>query len=115
LSDVIVYEKEFQLLTAGIEKLKVDFEYPYDQTCCGQPMANSGCYKEAKATFEELAHHERFNSSTSDRRSASRLPAEIDRPSLRHIFWRNEPPALGTGVLSCFSGGRLIPAAANRI
>jgi L-lactate dehydrogenase complex protein LldE len=35
-----------------LEKLKVDFEYPYDQTCCGQPMANSGCYEEAKATEE---------------------------------------------------------------
>jgi len=35
-----------------LEKLKVDFEYPYDQTCCGQPMANSGCYNEAKATDE---------------------------------------------------------------
>jgi Fe-S oxidoreductase len=21
-----------------LEKLKVDFEYPYDQTCCGQPV-----------------------------------------------------------------------------
>jgi L-lactate dehydrogenase complex protein LldE len=35
-----------------LEKLKVDFEYPYDQTCCGQPMANGECYKEAKATEE---------------------------------------------------------------
>src|ERR1700719_1613699 len=32
-----------------LEKLKVDLEYAYDQTCCGQPMANSGCYEEAKA------------------------------------------------------------------
>jgi L-lactate dehydrogenase complex protein LldE len=35
-----------------LEKLKIDFEYPHDQTCCGQPMANSGCYEEAKATEE---------------------------------------------------------------
>jgi L-lactate dehydrogenase complex protein LldE len=26
-----------------LEKLKVDVVYPFDQTCCGQPMANSGC------------------------------------------------------------------------
>src|ERR1700722_13003205 len=42
-----------------LEKLKVDFEYPYDQTCCGQPMANSGCYEEAKTTeglFIRLFH-----------------------------------------------------------
>jgi hypothetical protein len=41
------------------EKLNVDFECPFDQTCCGQPMANSGCYKEAKATeelFVQLFH-----------------------------------------------------------
>jgi hypothetical protein len=24
-----------------LEKLKIDFEYPYEQICCGQPMANS--------------------------------------------------------------------------
>jgi L-lactate dehydrogenase complex protein LldE len=35
-----------------LEKLKVNFEYPYDQTCCGEPTANSGCYEEAKATEE---------------------------------------------------------------
>ena len=33
-------------------KLKVDVVYPFDQTCCGQPMANSGCYEEAQATEE---------------------------------------------------------------
>jgi len=35
-----------------LEKPKVDVVYPFDQTCCGQPMANSGCYKEARATEE---------------------------------------------------------------
>lgn len=35
-----------------LEKLKVDVVYPFDQTCCGQPMANSGCYEEARATEE---------------------------------------------------------------
>jgi L-lactate dehydrogenase complex protein LldE len=35
-----------------LEKLKVDVVYPLDQTCCGQPMANSGCYEEARATEE---------------------------------------------------------------
>lgn len=27
-------------------------DYPIDQTCCGQPMANSGAHAEAKATEE---------------------------------------------------------------
>jgi L-lactate dehydrogenase complex protein LldE len=35
-----------------LEKLKVDVVYPFDQTCCGQPMANSGCFEEARATEE---------------------------------------------------------------
>jgi L-lactate dehydrogenase complex protein LldE len=35
-----------------LEKLKVEVVYPFDQTCCGQPMANSGCYEEARATEE---------------------------------------------------------------
>ena len=35
-----------------LEKLGVEVDYPFDQTCCGQPMANSGAHKEAKATEE---------------------------------------------------------------
>jgi L-lactate dehydrogenase complex protein LldE len=33
-----------------LEKLGVEVDYPFDQTCCGQPMANSGAVKQAKAT-----------------------------------------------------------------
>jgi L-lactate dehydrogenase complex protein LldE len=35
-----------------LEKLGVEVVYPFDQTCCGQPMANSGAHAEAKATEE---------------------------------------------------------------
>ncbi len=35
-----------------LEKLNLDVEYPLEQTCCGQPMANSGCSKDV----EKLAH-----------------------------------------------------------
>ena len=35
-----------------LEKLGVDVEYPFDRTCCGQPMANSGCESDARATEE---------------------------------------------------------------
>ena len=38
-----------------LERLGVDVAYPKDQTCCGQPMANSGCYEEARATEEHCA------------------------------------------------------------
>lgn len=30
-----------------LENLGLDVEYPTNQTCCGQPMANTGCAKEA--------------------------------------------------------------------
>src|SRR5258708_12437003 len=33
-----------------LERLGCSVEYPLDQTCCGQPMANSGCQEDAPAT-----------------------------------------------------------------
>jgi len=35
-----------------LEKLNFNVEYPVEQTCCGQPMANSGCSQD----IEKLAH-----------------------------------------------------------
>ncbi len=36
-----------------LERLGVEVRYPLDQTCCGQPMANSGCEQDA-APVEKL-------------------------------------------------------------
>ena len=33
-----------------LERLGVEVEYPAEQTCCGQPMANSGCQADSAAT-----------------------------------------------------------------
>jgi L-lactate dehydrogenase complex protein LldE len=33
-----------------LERLGLAVDYPYDQTCCGQPMTNSGCHAESAAT-----------------------------------------------------------------
>jgi L-lactate dehydrogenase complex protein LldE len=33
-----------------LERLGLDVAYPLDQTCCGQPMANSGCQADAAGT-----------------------------------------------------------------
>jgi L-lactate dehydrogenase complex protein LldE len=33
-----------------LERLGVQVEYPFDQTCCGQPMTNAGCHAESAAT-----------------------------------------------------------------
>ena len=30
-----------------LERLGIEVVYPLDQTCCGQPMANSGCQNDA--------------------------------------------------------------------
>ena len=36
-----------------LERLGMKVSYPLDQTCCGQPMANSGCHDDA-APVERL-------------------------------------------------------------
>ena len=33
-----------------LERFGVEVDYPLDQTCCGQPMANAGCQDDAAAT-----------------------------------------------------------------
>ncbi len=33
-----------------LERFNVKVVYPFDQTCCGQPMTNTGCEKEASET-----------------------------------------------------------------
>ena len=33
-----------------LERLGCEVEYPLDQTCCGQPMTNTGCHEESAAT-----------------------------------------------------------------
>lgn len=36
-----------------LERLGVAVEFPTDQTCCGQPMANTGCTEEARPLAEK--------------------------------------------------------------
>ena len=40
-----------------LERLGVEVDYPKDQTCCGQPMGNSGAQKEAAATERLFARN----------------------------------------------------------
>src|SRR5260370_38226739 len=35
-----------------LEKRGVEVEDPFNQTCCGEPMANSGCESDSRATEE---------------------------------------------------------------
>lgn len=48
---VDAFEPEVGIATLELlERLGLDVTYPFDQTCCGQPMANTGCHAEAAAT-----------------------------------------------------------------
>jgi len=38
-----------------LEKLGVQVDYPFDQTCCGQPMGNSGFNADSAATVTRNA------------------------------------------------------------
>ena len=42
-----VYPRVGMATVRLLEKLGVSFEFPEDQTCCGQPQFNSGCFKDA--------------------------------------------------------------------
>ena len=37
-----------------LEKQGIDVDYPEAQTCCGQPMANTGCYDDARPVAEHF-------------------------------------------------------------
>jgi Fe-S oxidoreductase len=38
-----------------LRQLGLDIEFPEDQTCCGQPMDNSGCAEDAPAACSEVS------------------------------------------------------------
>ena len=47
------FEPEVGIATLSLlRRFGIDPEYPLAQTCCGQPMVNSGCHAEAQATEE---------------------------------------------------------------
>ncbi|HCR90769.1 MAG TPA: hypothetical protein DIW50_09995, partial [Prolixibacteraceae bacterium] len=37
-----------------LQKLGLDVRYPMKQTCCGQPLANSGAEKKAIKTYQNF-------------------------------------------------------------
>jgi L-lactate dehydrogenase complex protein LldE len=48
---VDAFEPEVGIATLQLlRRFGIEPEYPFDQTCCGQPMVNSGCHEEAAAT-----------------------------------------------------------------
>src|ERR1700722_20152423 len=61
-----------------LERLGIDVAYPKEQTCCGQPMANSGCYEEARATEEHCARVFGAFEYVVTRQAAARITFEIN-------------------------------------
>jgi hypothetical protein len=50
------FEPEIGIATPQLlERLGCDGDCPLDQTCCGQPMTNTGCHAQARATEELFA------------------------------------------------------------
>jgi L-lactate dehydrogenase complex protein LldE len=37
-----------------LERFGVEIDFPEEQTCCGQPMANTGCTEEARPLAERF-------------------------------------------------------------
>jgi L-lactate dehydrogenase complex protein LldE len=74
-----------------LEKLGVEVYYPFDQTCCGQPMANSGAFKQAKATEElfvrNFADYEYIvaPSGSCVHHIRNKFTAAEDTPERRHV------------------------------
>ena len=54
-----------------LERFEIDVVYPLDQTCCGQPMANSGCHEDAAATERSSSRTSRGSTMSSARRAAA--------------------------------------------
>jgi L-lactate dehydrogenase complex protein LldE len=74
-----------------LEKLGVQVDYPFDQTCCGQPIANSGAYVEAKATEELFVRnfanydHVVAPSGSCVHHIRNKFTAAEDTPERRHV------------------------------
>jgi len=49
-----LYPKASMATLKLLENLDFDVEYPLEQTCCGQPMSNSGCSKDAKGLAQRF-------------------------------------------------------------
>ena len=74
-----------------LERLGVEVDYPFDQTCCGQPMANSGAHSEAKATEElfvrNFAEYDYIVASSGScvHHIRHKFTAAADTPERRHV------------------------------
>lgn len=51
-----LYPKASMATLKLLEKLNLDVEYPLEQTCCGQPMANSGCSKDIETLAKRFVN-----------------------------------------------------------
>ena len=52
----LVYPEVAMATLDLLEKQGVEVEYPEGQTCCGQPMANTGCFDDARPVAEHFVN-----------------------------------------------------------
>ena len=104
---VDAFEPEVGIATLELlERLGLDVAYPFDQTCCGQPMTNTGCHAEAAAT-EALLALDRVASGRSDSSGNPTDLQSIEPGTLR--AW-----AIVHGFAHLVADGQLSPEAASR-
>ena len=91
-----------------LERLGVQVGYPLDQTCCGQPMANSGAHAEAKVTEDLFVRNfADFDyvvapSGSCVHHIRNKFTAADDTPARRHVsthVW--DLPAINPTGVSC--------------
>ena len=80
-----------------LEKLGIEVEYPFDQTCCGQPMANSGCEADARATEELFVRT--FPRSNISLSLPAAVPITYETNSLLRLLARNGTTSSPTSMI----------------
>ena len=86
-----------------LERLGADVTYPKEQTCCDQPMANSGCYEEARATEEHCASVFGSFEYVVTRQAAARITFEINFRLVRIHRRKTVSPGIRMTSLNFFS------------
>lgn len=78
-----------------LERLGVEVDYPVEQTCCGQPMANSGCGDAARPLIERFV---RIFGDYEHVVCPSGSCASMVRVHYRQLIGDQVPPELRTGL-----------------
>ncbi len=56
---------------ALLRRFGLNPDYPFDQTCCGQPLVNTGCHVEPRRPRSYSSETSRVTTTSSSRRAAA--------------------------------------------